>query len=351
MSRKNILIGITGGIAAYKIPVLVRRLCEAGYAVRVVMTAAAKSFVAPLTLQALSGEPVHSDLWEAEASDGMGHIALARWADLVLVAPATADAIARLSLGRADDLLMAVCLATRAPLAIAPAMNTAMWEAAVTQQHVASLRERGVTVWGPESGVQACGEIGPGRLCEPEALFKAICSYESAPIFGVQSAVSSTKTPGRDTPIFDDSMPAEVKPVGVLSGTHVLLTVGPTREPLDPVRYLSNRSSGKMGYALAEAAYALGASVTVVSGPTALSLSPGIRCYSVVTAQEMRDAVFSVLDKDSVDLFIAAAAVCDYRPAETVRRKIKKTADPKTLLLERNPDILAEVTQRSTRNL
>ena len=305
---KRILLGVTGGIAAYKACDLVRRLREAGAPVRVVMTPAATAFVTPLSFQALSGNEVRTDLFDAEAEAGMGHIELARWADAILVAPATADFMARLAQGRADDLLSTLCLAAEVPVCLAAAMNRAMWADAATQDNRATVEARGVSIFGPASGEQACGEVGEGRMLEPAALVEQL------------SALFST---------------------GALAGRTVLVTAGPTREPIDPVRYLTNRSSGRMGYAVAQAAREAGAHVILVSGPVALDTPRGVERVDVETACEMLDAV--MVRAGEADVFIAAAAVADYRPAATADQKIKKDADALALALVRNPDILAAV--------
>ena len=311
LTSKRILLGITGGIAAYKAAELVRGLRARGGTVRVVMTRGAQAFITPLTLQALSGQRVHTDLLDPEAEAAMGHIELARWADAVLVAPASADFLARLAQGRADDLLATLCLATSAPLAVAPAMNQAMWANAATRDNLALLRQRGIRVWGPAEGEQACGETGPGRLLEPAALLDAL-----------------------------DGLFAS----GALAGTRVLLTAGPTREALDPVRFLTNRSSGKMGYALAAAAVEAGAAVTLVSGPVALDCPPGV---TRLWAEDARTMLALVMEQvPAADIFIATAAVADYRPRQVATAKIKKEAASLTLELERNPDILAAVAAR-----
>lgn len=309
LSGKHILLGVTGGIAAYKSAEVIRQLRAHGAEVRVVMTAGAQEFITPLTLQALSGNPVHTDLLDPAAEAGMGHIALARWADAILVAPATADFIARLQQGRADDLLCAVTLACEAPVALAPAMNRAMWENPATRDNMAALEARGVHRFGPAEGEQACGEVGPGRMLEADELASAL---------------------------------AEVFETGVLSGYRVLVTAGPTREALDPVRYISNHSSGRMGYAVARAAAEAGADVILVSGPVALETPPHVLRVNVTSAAEMQTAV---LDRvGSCDIFIAVAAVADYRPVTVAGEKIKKDAQQMTLTLTRNPDILASVT-------
>lgn len=306
LSGKRVVLGVCGGIAAYKSAELVRQLRTAGASVRVVMTCAAAEFVTARTFQALSGEPVWSD-WSDDRS-GMDHIELGRWADRILIAPATADTLARLAQGRADDLLAAVCLASGAPVLVAPAMNQAMWRHPATRDNVECLTERGVQVCGPAEGEQACGDMGPGRMLEPRDLVQALSSSFSN---------------------------------GLLAGLNILISAGPTREAVDPVRFLSNRSSGKMGYAIARAAREAGASVELVSGPVALDAPAGVRRRLVESAQEMLEAV---LDRvDNCDLFIAAAAVADYRPASPSGEKIKKTASNMSLPLEPVTDILATV--------
>ena len=304
---QNILLGVTGGIAAYKTPDLVRRLRERGAVVQVVMTRAAASFVTPLTLQAVSGRPVRCELLDPDAEAGMDHIELARWADRVLVAPASAHLIARLAHGLADDLLTTLALASTAPLWLAPAMNHQMWLHPATQANVALLAERGCTLLGPASGAQACGETGPGRMLEPDEIAARLLSPRP------QSLV----------------------------GRSVLITAGPTHEAIDPVRFIGNRSSGKMGYALAAALTDLGATVTLVSGPTALNCPPRVQCVAVESAAQMQAAVMA--RAAHCDLFIATAAVADYRPQAPADSKIKKDAAALTLTLVRNTDILAEV--------
>jgi len=315
MNGKRIVLGVTGGIAAYKSPDLVRRLVDQGAEVQVVMTAGARQFVTPMTFQAVSGRPVRSDLWDPAAEAAMGHIELARWADLILIAPATADFMAHLAHGLADDLLTTVCLASSAPVAVAPAMNRQMWANEATQANVALLRSRGVHVLGPDSGSQACGETGEGRMVEPLALAAAAMA-----LFPVQ---------------------------GPLSGKRVLLTAGPTRECIDPVRFITNRSSGKMGYAVAQAARELGAEVVLVSGPVNLCTPPGIRRVDVETAAQMHAAVQA--EVATADIFIATAAVADYRPANPAGLKIKKVTDSLEVHMERTVDILLAVAQRSPR--
>lgn len=309
LANKRILLGVTGGIAAYKSADLVRRLQDAGAEVRVVMTAAAQEFITPLTMQALSGNPVHTTLLDPEAEAGMGHIQLARWADLVLVAPASADFMARLVQGQGDDLLTTVCLATAAPIALAPAMNQGMWRNASTQANVVTLIERKIHLFGPAAGEQACGDVGPGRMLEPLALVDA-----AAGLFAT----------------------------GVLAGKKVVITAGPTREAIDPVRYISNHSSGKMGYALAQAAAEAGAKTVLISGPTQLAAPERVEFIAVTTAQDMLEA--SLAQAKGCDLFIAAAAVADYRAAQVAEQKIKKSGDDTmTLELVKNPDIVATV--------
>ncbi len=316
LHNRHILVGITGGIAAYKAAELVRQLRSCGAEVRVVMTPAATQFITPLTLQALSGNPVHTSLLDTESEAGMGHIELARWADRVLVAPASADFLARLSQGQADDLLAAICLATSAPLILAVAMNQGMWLNQATQANVDVLRERGVRIWGPAEGIQACGDIGPGRMLEPGALSDQLAAT------------------------FD---------TGALDGMRVLITAGPTREAIDPVRYITNHSSGKMGYALAQAAIDAGAVTTLVTGP--VTVTPPLRlanCVHVTSAQEMYEAVMERV-KDA-DIFIATAAVADFRPARMAETKIKKSGSGvMTLELVKNPDIVATVAGQAVR--
>jgi len=310
LAGKQVLLGVTGGIAAYKAPDLVRRLREQGADVRVVLTASAARFVTPLTFQAVSGHAVRSSLWDEAAEAAMGHIELARWADLVLVAPATADFMARLAAGMADDLLATLCLAGDAPVTLAPAMNRLMWAHPATQDNVRRLAGRGVTLLGPGTGDQACGETGEGRMLEPGEIVAALSAF----------------------PLTADS---------ALAGRKVVVTAGPTREALDPVRYLTNRSSGKMGYAVAAAAARAGAEVVLVSGPVDLPAPAALRMVRVETAAQMRAAVQAELPGTAV--FIAAAAVADYRPAHPAPQKLKKHAGEMTLDLVRNPDILAEV--------
>jgi len=309
----RVLLGIGGGIAAYKAAELVRRLRERGADVRVVMTAAAERFVGPATFQALSGNPVRTSLWDPAAEAAMGHIELARWADRVLIAPASADLIARLAHGLADDLLTTVCLATEAPLALAPAMNRVMWAHPATQANIALLRSRGVGMHGPAEGDQACGETGSGRMLEAAEL-----------------AERTLGSAGR-----------------LLAGRRVLITAGPTLEDIDPVRFIGNRSSGRMGFALAGSAAAMGAEVVLVAGPCALATPAGVQRIDVRSAEDMRVAVFSRLRGQ--DLFIGAAAVADYRPLQPAADKIKKETATLTLELERTPDILGEVAAQSPR--
>ena len=309
----NIVLGISGGIAAYKTPELVRRLRERGADVQIVMTASAEEFVTQTSLQAVSGRPIRTNLWDKEAEASMSHIELARWADLVLIAPATAEIMARLAGGGAPDLLTTLCLATEAPIAIAPAMNRVMWANPAVQANRKTLEERGVKILGPDTGSQACGETGAGRMLEPDAIADAVCSPEFA-----GAAVD-----------------------GVLAGRTVLVTAGPTREPIDPVRYITNRSSGKMGYAIAAAAHALGARVVLISGPVSLPEPRGAEVVHVETAEEMHAATHERIA--DADIFIATAAVSDYRPAEMSAQKIKKSDDTMTLELVRSPDILASV--------
>ena len=331
LTNKRILLGVTGGIAAYKSADLVRRLRDAGADVQVVMTKSAHEFITSLTMQAVSGHPVHEHLLDTDAESGavqgrtsaagdrmsgaaMGHIELARWADVVLIAPASANFLARLTQGRAEDLLSAICLATQAPIAVAPAMNQQMWANPATQANIVALRRRGVSVFGPGEGSQACGETGLGRMSEPTELV---------------------------------TMTAELFKAEVLDGLKVVVTAGPTFEAIDPARGITNRSSGKMGYAVAVAAMEAGAQVILVSGPTALPDPERVTTVRVTSAQEMYDAVHAHID--GADVFIGVAAVADYRPLETQPRKIKKGAERVTLELTKNPDILESVARRAER--
>ena len=313
----RVVLGVTGGIAAYKSAELTRRLKDRGADVQVVMTAGAQQFVAPLTFQALSGRPVRTDLWDAAAEAAMGHIELARWPQRIVIAPATADFIARLAHGLADDLLSTLCLATDVPIVVVPAMNRLMWANAATQANVATLRQRGLTILGPADGSQACGETGAGRMVEPQEIVEAVFA----------------------TP--------RVATAGLLRGRKVVVTAGPTRERIDPVRFITNRSSGKMGYAVAEAARDAGASVVIVSGPVNVPTPPGVKRVDVETAAQMMNAVQAEIA--DTDIFIAAAAVSDYRMREIAEHKIKKTSDELSLHLARTPDILATVAAGSPR--
>jgi phosphopantothenoylcysteine decarboxylase/phosphopantothenate--cysteine ligase len=313
--KTRILLGVTGGIAAYKSPELVRRLIERGAEVQVVMTDAAQKFITPTSFQAVSGRPVRCDLWDSTAEAAMGHIELARWAQLVLIAPASADFIARLAGGQADDLLATLCLATEAPIALAPAMNRVMWANKATQANVDTLRARDIRILGPASGNQACGEIGEGRMWEPGEL-----------------AASLLEPPVN---------------AGLLAGLNVLITAGPTRERLDPVRYLTNRSSGKMGFAVAAAAREAGAHVTMVSGPVQLQTPPGITRINVESARDMYAAVHRHIAE--ADVFIAAAAVADFQPVTVAKQKIKKQGVGVKLDLEPAPDIIKSVADMAKR--
>lgn len=314
VANKRILLGITGGIAAYKSAELTRLFVRAGADVRVAMTPAATEFITPLTLQALSGNKVHTQLLDADAEAGMGHIELARWADLVLVAPATADFIARTVHGQANDILSTLVLASVAPIALAPAMNQAMWSDKSTQDNLKLLGDRGFTILGPDSGEQACGDVGLGRMMEPEQLLQQ-CS--------------------------------ELFQQGLLAGKSVTITGGPTREAIDPVRYISNHSSGKMAYALAAQAAAEGAKVTLISGPTDLPTPDRVTRVDVESAAEMFEAVLQ--NTPHADVFIGVAAVADYRPASVATDKIKKDAEKLQLELVRNPDIISEVAKLKKR--
>ncbi|MGQ0801245.1 MAG: bifunctional phosphopantothenoylcysteine decarboxylase/phosphopantothenate--cysteine ligase CoaBC [Pseudomarimonas sp.] len=304
----RIVLGVSGGIAAYKAAELVRGLRKRGSEVQVVMTRGASRFITATTLQALSGRPVRKSLWDAAAEAAMGHIELARWADAIVIAPASADTLARLAQGRADDLLTTLCLASSAPLWLAPAMNQQMWAHPATQANLTVLVQRGARVVGPASGEQACGELGPGRMSDPADIIHELLA-----------------------PPID----------GVLAGRRVLINAGPTLEDIDPVRFLGNRSSGRMGFAVAEAARAAGAEVHLIAGPVNLSTPSGVRRTDVRSALEMRAAVLAALD--GVDVFIAAAAIADYRPAEVLGCKRKKSTEGWNLALVANPDIVAEV--------
>jgi phosphopantothenoylcysteine decarboxylase/phosphopantothenate--cysteine ligase len=308
LTGKRILLGITGGIAAYKAAELVRLLVRAGADVRVALTDAGARFVTPVTLQALSGQPAWSDLWDARVPDNMGHIELSRDRELIVVAPASADFMAKVAHGLADDLLSALCLARRCPLLLAPAMNVEMWENAATQRNLQLLHEHGVMLAGPAAGDQACGEVGMGRMLEPAQLLSEIENF------------------------FQPKL---------LAGKRVLVTAGPTEEPIDPVRVLTNTSSGKMGYAVARAARQAGAEVTLVSGPVALATPPGVTRIDVRTAAEMFDAVKKAAQ--SCDVFVSVAAVADYRVKNRASQKLKKGDGGLSLELEENPDILAWV--------
>ena len=313
--NRNFIVGVTGSIAAYKAAELTRSLIREGASVRVIMTEGACEFITPLTLQALSGHEVHTDLLDTEAEAAMGHIELARWADALLIAPASADSIARLVQGRADDLLGACALATPAPIFVAPAMNQEMWAKQATQDNVETLVARGITLLGPSSGSQACGDVGAGRLLEPDQIVSAVSEQLST---------------------------------GTLAGRHVVITAGPTREPICPVRYISNRSSGKMGYALAEACINAGAKTTLISGPVNCEPPAGVTLVNVETTEQMFDA--SIAAAITADIFIGAAAVVDFKPATVSGRKIKRSGvDSMTLSLLPNPDIIASVAKSESR--
>jgi len=326
LTDKKILLGIAGGIAAYKACELTRRLRDAGAEVRVVMTENATRFVTPLTLQALSGNPVRTSLWDEEHEAAMGHIELARWADAILIAPVSADLMARLACGMADDLLSTLCLASEAPLLLAPAMNRVMWAHPATQANVQTLIQRGARILGPASGGQACGEVGEGRMLEPLALVEQL---HDVLICRVNKRSASTT-----------AVSADALRLSTLQGKRIVITAGATREALDPVRFISNRSSGRMGYAVATAARDAGAKVLLISGVTNLPAPQGVARIEVETALQMREAVLQAMP---CDIFIATAAVADYRPAEPAVQKIKKHADTLTLELVKNPDILSEV--------
>ena len=315
LTQRHVLVAISGGIAAYKGAELVRLLKKQGAVVRVILSRGATEFITPLTMQALSGEPTHTELLDEAAEAGMGHIELARWADLMIIAPATADVIARLAQGRADDLLTTVALATPAPVAVAPAMNQQMWSHAATQENIQMLAARDIQIVGPDAGEQACGDVGPGRLLEPEAIVMALSQR------------------------FDNRL---------LEGRRVVITAGPTVEAIDPVRYLSNHSSGKMGYALASACADAGAQVELISGPVHLAPPDRITVYPVTSAEEMCERALALAD--GADLFIGAAAVADYRPESISTQKIKKeSGEAPVITLVENPDIIANVSQLTNR--
>ena len=317
---KRILLGVTGGIAAYKSAELVRLLRKQGAEVQVVMTKSAMQFISPLTFQALSGNPVHTELLDADVENAMGHISLARWADLLLIAPATANILAKLVHGLADDLLSTLYLAATCPVYVAPAMNQAMWNKMVTQENIQTLHRHGVKVIGPEQGDQACGETGYGRMSEPMAICAQLLANDKPDLLTISQ---------------------------YLKGHKILISAGPTCEPLDPVRYLTNRSSGKMGYALATAALKAGAEVTLISGPVALTAPAGVELIKVTTAEEMYQAVMSKVATQTI--YIGAAAVADYSPVLSQPEKIKKQADQLTIVLQKNKDILAAVAADTSR--
>ena len=318
LAGKKILLGISGGIAAYKCPELTRRLKDQGADVRIVMTTAAKEFITPLTMQAVSGYAIADDLLDARANLGMGHIELGKWADLVLLAPATANLIARLRAGFADELLTTACLATTAPIAVSPAMNMDMYLSPATQENIGVLAQRGMFVWGPGKGPQACGDIGPGRMLEPDDLVSRVIAF-----FQVKKAV--------------------------FTGVNITITAGPTQEALDPVRYISNHSSGKMGFALAEAAQQMGANVTLISGPVNLPTPKNVKRIDIKSALQMHKA--SLENVNECAIFIACAAVADYRAEVVASQKIKKQQgiDDLTLKLVKNPDIIADVAKNKNR--
>lgn len=322
--HKNIILAVTGGIAAYKSAIIVRRLKDYGFNVRVVMTHGAQAFITPLTFQALSGNPIHTELLDPEAEAGMGHIELARWADLVLVAPASCDTLAKFAHGLADDLLSTLYLATKAPIWVAPAMNQQMWAAKATQRNLQTLVEDGVHVIMPDAGSQACGDVGLGRMPEPEQLAYQVREY------------------------FHKAQRAIAEKFGLLAGKHVVVTAGPTREAIDPVRYISNHSTGKMGFSLAAACYAAGAKVTLIAGPVTLDTPNGVQRVNVASAIQMLDASMQTLD-EGCDIFIATAAVADYRVAQVADQKIKKAGDELAVSLIKNPDIVATIAQQQQR--
>ena len=314
LTNKRILLGITGGISAYKCAELVRLFIQAGSEVRVAMTNAAQEFITPLTLQALSGNHVFTSLVDVEAEAAMGHIELARWADIILIAPTTADFMAKITRGEANDIVSTLVLATQAPIAIAPAMNQVMWSSTATQKNLSELALRGIKIFGPAEGEQACGEIGLGRMLEPEELVK------------------------RSSELFE---------LGLLAGKNIVITGGPTREAIDPVRYISNHSSGKMAFALAAEAAAEGAKVTLISGPVSLDTPARVKRINVESAEQMLERVMSLAT--NIDIFIGVAAVADYRPAKFTDEKIKKSKENLDLKLIKNPDIISKVTELATK--
>ncbi|WP_227062715.1 bifunctional phosphopantothenoylcysteine decarboxylase/phosphopantothenate--cysteine ligase CoaBC [Acinetobacter pittii] len=322
--HKNIVLAVTGGIAAYKSAILVRRLKDYGFDVRVVMTHGAQAFITPLTFQALSGNPVHTELLDPAAEAGMGHIELARWADLLLVAPSSCDTLAKFANGLADDLLSTVFLATKSPVWVAPAMNQQMWAAKATQRNLQTLVEDGVHVIMPDAGEQACGDVGLGRMPEPEEIARQVAGY------------------------FHQAQRAIAEKFGLLAGKRVVITAGPTREAIDPVRYISNHSTGKMGFALAAACYAAGAQVTLIAGPVSLDTPNGVQRVNVASARQMLDVSMSSLET-GCDIFIATAAVADYRVAEVAEHKIKKAGDELNVSLVKNPDIVATIAGQEKR--
>ncbi|WP_375037696.1 bifunctional phosphopantothenoylcysteine decarboxylase/phosphopantothenate--cysteine ligase CoaBC [Acinetobacter sp. RW6] len=322
--HKNIVLAVTGGIAAYKSAILVRRLKDYGFDVRVVMTHGAQAFITPLTFQALSGNPVHTELLDPAAEAGMGHIELARWADLLLVAPASCDTLAKFAHGLADDLLSTVFLATKSPVWVAPAMNQQMWAAKATQRNLQTLVEDGVHVIMPDAGEQACGDVGLGRMPEPEEIARQVAGY------------------------FHQAQRAIAEKFGLLAGKRVVITAGPTREAIDPVRYISNHSTGKMGFALAATCYAAGAQVTLIAGPVSLDTPNGVKRVNVASARQMLDISMDSLET-GCDIFIATAAVADYRVAEVAEHKIKKAGDELNVSLVKNPDIVATIAGQEKR--
>ncbi len=334
LEQKNVLLGISGGIAAYKTPDLVRKFIAQGANVRVVMTDSAKEFVSPLALQAVSGNKISNSLLDEDAEAAMGHIELARWADIFVIAPATANIMAKLTHGLADDLLTTLALATKAPIAIAPAMNQQMWAAPATTENLQKLQQRSVLQIGPASGEQACGDIGYGRMSEPEDIVSFVVDYFAERITAERitaERISAEQITSKQT----NNAPT------LFAGKKIMITAGPTREALDPVRYISNHSSGKMGYAIAEAAQKMGADVTLVSGPVSISPPANIKLVSVTSAQEMHDAVMA--DIQTQDIFIGCAAVADFKLADIPTHKVKKKDGQLTLTFEQNPDILKTV--------
>lgn len=341
LQDKKIILGISGGIASYKSAILARRLIDEGADVRVVMTAGAQAFITPLTFQALTGNPVHTDLLDPSAEAAMGHIELARWADIILIAPASANVMARLSHGFANDLLTTLCLATSAPLMLAPAMNQMMWNNLATKQNAETLQSRGITLLGPGEGEQACGETGAGRMLEPEQLRDLVIKFANSESINKLSSHAGTAITETQHSSAANQPSAYAAHHRSLAGLHFVITAGPTVEPIDPVRYITNKSSGKMGFALAAAAIKQQARVTLIAGPVSLGTPHGATRIDVESAKSMHAAALNAVH--NADVFISVAAVADYRVETISEEKIKKNDDAMNLTLVRNPDILASI--------